>query len=134
MKNAEAVEGVQELGTALELEKDPAVIECFDISNISGTYAVASMVCAVNGMPRKNRYRRFRIKTVEGIDDPAMMAEAIQRRYARLLKENRPLPDLVIVDGGITQLRAATEQLHALNLHDLPITGLAKQFEELHVG
>ena len=130
MKTSDAVAGVQQLSRELGLKKPPRVIECFDISNISGTYAVASMVAAVDGVSTPQRYRRFRIKTVEGIDDPRMMAEAVRRRYSRLQKEQGAMPDLLIVDGGITQLRAARAVLNELKI-DLPSVGLAKQFEEL---
>jgi excinuclease ABC subunit C len=130
MKSADARAGVLELGSELGLKNAPRVIECFDISNISGTYAVASMVAAVDGVPTPQRYRRFRIKTVEGSDDPRMMAEAVKRRYSRLQKEQAAMPDLLIVDGGITQLRAARAVLDGLGV-DLPSVGLAKQFEEL---
>ncbi len=130
MKTADAERGVALLGKELGLSSPPRVIECFDISNISGTYAVASMVAAVDGVPVPQRYRRFRIKTVEGSDDPRMMAEAVKRRYSRLQREGAPLPDLLIVDGGITQLRAARAVLDGLGV-DLPSVGLAKQFEEL---
>ena len=131
MKQDEARRGLKELKKQLKLPSDPRVIECFDISNISGTHSVASMVCAVDGVPFPNRYRRFRIKTVKGADDPRSMAEVVQRRYARLLKENKSLPDLVMVDGGITQLRAAKAELMLLGLGGLPIVGLAKRYEEI---
>jgi excinuclease ABC subunit C len=131
MKQDEALQGLQELQKQLNLSTLPKVIECFDISNISGTHSVASMVCAVDGVPRPNRYRRFRIKTVVGADDPRSMAEVVRRRYARLLQENQPLPDLVMVDGGITQLRAAKDELQTLKLDQLPIVGLAKRYEEI---
>lgn len=130
MKTTDALLGIQELGKELGLKKPSRVIECFDVSNISGTYAVASMVAAVDGVPTPQRYRRFRIKTVEGSDDPRMMAEAVRRRYSRLQKEQGAMPDLLIVDGGITQLRAARAVLAELGI-DLPSVGLAKQFEEL---
>jgi excinuclease ABC subunit C len=130
MKEDTALAGIGELAGALGLEKPPHVIECFDISNISGTHAVAGMVAAVDGIPVPQRYRRFRIKTVEGSDDPRMMAEAVRRRYSRLQKERGTMPDLLIVDGGITQLRAARSVLAGLGI-DLPSAGLAKQFEEL---
>lgn len=126
----EARAGLEELARELELSAPPRVIECFDISNISGTYAVASMVAAVDGVPTPQRYRRFRIKTVEGSDDPRMMAEAVSRRYGRLQKEQGTMPDLLIVDGGITQLRAARAVLDELGV-SLSSVGLAKQFEEL---
>ncbi|NOU36001.1 MAG: excinuclease ABC subunit UvrC [Kiritimatiellaceae bacterium] len=126
----DADRGIQELGEALGLARPPRVIECFDISNISGTYAVASMVAAVDGVPAPQRYRRFRIKTVEGSDDPRMMAEAVRRRYGRLKEEQGAMPDLIVVDGGITQLRAAGAALAELGVK-LPIVGLTKQFEEI---
>ncbi len=131
MKLDEARQGLIELQQQLNLAVEPRVIECFDISNISGTSSVASMVCAVDGVPFPNRYRRFRIQTVEGADDPRSMAEVVRRRYSRLLRENKPLPELVMVDGGITQLRAAKAELVALGLDDLPIVGLAKRYEEI---
>lgn len=131
MKQDEARRGLKELQNKLKLTKEPHVIECFDISNISGTNSVASMVCAVDGVPNPNRYRRFRIKTVKGADDPRSMAEVVQRRYSRLLREEKPLPELVMVDGGITQLRAAKAELMALGLDSLPIVGLAKRYEEI---
>jgi excinuclease ABC subunit C len=130
MRADDAVAGLNELAKELGLKAPPRVIECFDISNISGTYAVASMVAAVDGVPNPQRYRRFRIKTVEGSDDPRMMAEAVRRRYSRLQKEQGDMPHLLIVDGGITQLRAARAVLDELGV-DLPSVGLAKQFEEL---
>ncbi|MCF7849478.1 MAG: excinuclease ABC subunit UvrC [Kiritimatiellales bacterium] len=131
MKLEETRKGLKELQKALTLPVPPRVIECFDISNISGTNSVASMVCAVEGTPYPNRYRRFRIKTVKGADDPRSMAEVVKRRYSRLLKEKKPLPQLVMVDGGITQLRAAKIELVTLGLEDLPIVGLAKRYEEM---
>ncbi len=132
LNREEARAGIEELQRVLGLSVLPRVIETYDISNISGTFAVAAMVCAVDGLPQRNRYRLFRIKTVEGIDDPGMMAEAIRRRYTRVLNEGGALPDLLIVDGGITQLRAAREELDRLGLEDLPCVGLAKKFEEIY--
>lgn len=126
----DADKGIQELGVALGLSGPPHVIECFDISNISGTNAVASMVAAAEGVPVPQRYRRFRIKTVEGSDDPRMMAEAVSRRYSRLKEEGGAFPDLLIVDGGITQLRAAMQALEKTGVK-LPVIGLAKQHEEI---
>ena len=134
MADADAKGGLAELQTALNLPTLPRVIECFDISNISGTNSVASMVCSVNGMPARSRYRRFRIKTVEGSDDPASMAEVVRRRYSRVLAEKLPLPDLVLIDGGVTQLGAARRELATLGLEKLPSAGIAKRFEELHVA
>jgi excinuclease ABC subunit C len=123
--------GVTELQEVLALEKPPATIECFDISNIAGTFAVGSMVCFVDGTPAKQEYRQFRIKTVEGIDDFAMIAEVVNRRYKRLIEEDKPLPDLIVIDGGLGQLHAAWESLMALGLGEQPVVGLAKQQEEI---
>lgn len=131
MKRDHAERGVLELMHALGLATPPRVIECFDISNTFGTHAVASMVCAVNGIPQRNRYRRFKIRTVEGIDDPRMIAEVVSRRYTRLRDESLPMPDLVLVDGGITQLRAARRVLRELGLGAQASAGLAKQLEEI---
>jgi excinuclease ABC subunit C len=187
---------VQALADALQLQKLPRVMECFDISNISTTHVVASMVCFRDGVPDKNCYRRYRIRTVEGQDDFASMAEVVRRRYSRVLLEAREvnpdaaefsqespgeamerlnaghpersegahkldwappasgsseqirevprfarddmqqryvrLPDLIIVDGGKGQLSSACRELQRLGLHDLPIIGLAKEFEEIY--
>ena len=131
-KSDEGREGLLQLQTALRLPTLPRVIETFDISNISGTSATASMVVAVDGLPAKNRYRMFRIKTVVGPDDPGMMAEATHRRYKRLLDENKPLPDLIVFDGGITQLRAGRAELDLLGLQRIPTVGLAKRYEEVY--
>lgn len=132
MKREEGRAGVEDLQKLLELEHTPHVIEGYDISSISGTFAVASMVCSVDGIPQKNRYRRFRIKTVEGSDDPGMMAEVIRRRFSRLVAEGGQTPDLVLVDGGITQWRAARTELGKLGLERVPAAGLAKRFEEIY--
>jgi excinuclease ABC subunit C len=170
------------LRDALQLGVLPRHMECFDISNISSTHIVASMVCFKDGLPDKANYRRYRIKTVEGQNDFASMGEVIRRRYSRVLLEargQRPadaefsqenpaealerlsrqqhsqdfaatpavaeetgdaarpaalvrLPDLIIVDGGKGQLSSACKELQRLGLHDLPIIGLAKEFEEIY--
>lgn len=178
------------LGEELGLGGPPRRMECFDISNISTTHIVASMVCFVDGRPANHLYRRFRIKTVEGQDDFASMAEVVRRRYARVVREageeiekckmqnakcsreadsrvdvsgeysqelpseqvarldaansqfavsnsqfsipTPRLPDLIIVDGGKGQLGAACRELQQLGLHEVPIIGLAKEFEEIH--
>jgi excinuclease ABC subunit C len=170
------------LADALSLGAPPRRMECFDISNISTTHIVASMVCFVNGRPANHLYRRFRIKTVDGQDDFASMAEVVRRRYARVLREVKEnaecgmrnaesaeiagesrvvfdpefsqdelpaavaraaetpqsafriphLPDLIIVDGGKGQLGSACRELQQLGLYDVPIIGLAKEFEEIH--
>ena len=169
------------LADALGLPGPPRIMECFDISNISTTHIVASMVNFKEGVPDKANYRRFRIKTVEGQNDFASMAEVVRRRYTRLLtppekealkaephpsieeatidytgdftqepvveagkrierkklQDSGPspqvsLPDLIIVDGGKGQLAFACKELQRLGLYDLPIVGLAKEFEEIY--
>ncbi len=117
----------------LNLPKPPLIIECFDISNIQGSDAVASMVCFENGKPKKSEYRRFKIKTKHTPDDFAMMREVVKRRYQRLLKEKKRLPDLVVVDGGKGQLGSALQVLEELELGDLPVIGLAKRLEEIFI-
>ena len=159
---------VQALADALQLPQLPGVMECFDISNISTTHVVASMVSFHDGVPDKNNYRRYRIRTVEGQDDFASMAEVVRRRYSRVLLQAREanpdaaefsqenpvealrhpersesgpredkfvavrLPNLIIVDGGKGQLSSACRELQRLGLHQLPIIGLAKEFEEIY--
>jgi len=127
----EARAGVGELKTVLGLSALPGVIEAYDVSNISGTHAVASLVCFVNGQPQRNRYRHFRIRTVQGIDDPAMIAEVIRRRFLHVVQGEEKAPDLVLIDGGITQVRAARRELEALGLSHVPAAGLAKQYEQI---
>lgn len=150
-------EDLAELQEALSLPDKLHIMECFDISNVSSNHIVASMVRFVNGSPENKSYRRYRIKTVQGQDDFASMAEVVKRRYSRILLENKvsdiedtqeqplealrrlaregksPLliPDLVIVDGGKGQLGMAVRELQRLGLHDLPVVGLAKQREEI---
>ncbi len=128
-----------ELGAILDLPAPPARIEGFDISNISGTFAVASMVSFWQGRPDRSKYRRFKMKTVTGQDDFACMAETVGRRYTRLLKESggnpekaSVFPDLILIDGGKGQLNAATAVLAGLGLGRLQVIGLAKEFEEIH--
>ncbi|MBQ7667328.1 MAG: hypothetical protein IJS46_04960 [Kiritimatiellae bacterium] len=105
------------------------MIEGFDISHLGGLLTVASMVASVDGMPAPRRYRRFRIKTVQGIDDPASIAEVVGRRYSRLRDEGGSMPDLVMLDGGVTQLRAARARLGEIGLGHLPTVGLAERYE-----
>jgi excinuclease ABC subunit C len=159
-----------ELGRLLALPAPPVRIEGFDISNISGTLKVASIVAFRNGRPDRANYRRMKIKGVEGQDDFACIAEAVKRRYSRLLRESRgepetvpvedgdraivdelrllierprearalpvpaplSLPDLIVIDGGKGQLKAACAELERLGLTSIPIIGLAKEFEEIH--
>lgn len=122
---------MEALQEALGMQHPPLHIECFDISNISTTHKVASMVIFRNGKPNRYNYRRYRIKTVAGQDDFASMAEVVRRRYARLIKEGKLLPDLIVVDGGKGQLSSAVRELNALGRHGQRIIGLAKQREEI---
>lgn len=117
----------------LQIKTVPRHIECFDNSNIQGTNPVSAMVCFKNGMPSKKDYRHFTPRTVIGPDDFATMNEVITRRYTRLLEEEAPLPDLIIVDGGKGQLSAATTALKTLGLYGkIPIIGIAKRLEEIY--
>ena len=127
--NAEAA--LNELREVLKLPVMPRRIEAFDVSNILGRQATASMVSFYNGLADKDNYRRFRIKTVKQSDDYKMMAEAAHRRYLRLKEENLPLPDLILVDGGRGQLSAAKNELEGLGLV-IPIVSLAKREEEIY--
>ncbi len=120
-----------ELQRQLSLPKPPRVIECFDISNLGREHVVAGMVQWVDGKPNKKEYRRFEIKSVEGQDDFASMREVVARRYARLLREGKPLPDLIILDGGKGQLSAGRDALRELK-SDIPMIALAKQEEEIY--
>jgi len=116
----------------LRLKEEPAHIECFDNSNIQGTHPVAACVVFKNGKPSKKDYRHFNIKTVVGPDDFASMTEVVYRRYKRLLDENQPLPQLIIIDGGKGQLSSALKSLDDLNLRGkIAIVGIAKRLEEL---
>jgi excinuclease ABC subunit C len=122
----------------LQLQKDlhlpalPTHIECFDNSNFQGSYPVAAMVYFKNGLPDKSQYRRFNIKTVSGINDFASMKEVVSRRYKRLLKEEIPLPQLIIIDGGKGQLSSAIEGLNEIGMQGKStVVGLAKNEEEI---
>lgn len=137
-------EALADLQTYLGLPEPPARIECYDVSNIQGTAATGSMVVFVNGVPRKGDYRRFKIRTVQGADDYAMLQEVLRRRFKRAkaaeeLKGSRGtqawtlLPDLVVVDGGKGQLSAAREVMRELGVDQIPTVGLAKEREEVFV-
>ena len=125
------LEAVRSLGNALGLAKPPSRIIGFDISNILGKLAVASLVAFKDGRPDRDNYRRFRIRTVHQSDDFAMMHEVLVRHFGRLIEEGRPLPDLVMVDGGKGQLSAAIDALVEINCPPLPVIGLAKRNEEI---
>jgi len=121
-----------DLQAALDLPDTPHVIECFDISHLSGTSMVGSMVQFRDGVPDKKNYRRFRIRTVEGIDDFASIAEVVKRRYLRLSGESADMPDLIVIDGGRGQLSAALGILNELDV-EIPIIALAKREEEVYL-
>ncbi|MDR3132609.1 MAG: excinuclease ABC subunit UvrC [Prevotellaceae bacterium] len=117
----------------LNLPEQPVHIECFDNSNIQGAFPVSSCVVFRNARPSKKDYRHFNVQTVEGPDDFATMFEAVTRRYRRLVEENQPLPQLVVIDGGKGQLRAAFEALSGLGLErKITLVGLAKRLEEIY--
>lgn len=123
---------VYKLQQDLNLPVAPVHIECFDNSNFQGSYPVSAMVCFKDGVPSKRDYRHFNVKTVEGINDFATMKEVVYRRYKRLLDEDEPLPQLVIIDGGKGQLGAAMESVSLLGLNDkMVVVGLAKNEEEI---
>lgn len=124
---------VLQLQKDLQLKSPPMRIECFDNSNIQGTNPVAAMVCFINGRPAKKEYRHYNIKTVTGPNDFASMNEVVGRRYKRVLDEEKPLPDLIVIDGGKGQLSASVEALKALDLYgQVPIIGIAKRLEEIY--
>jgi len=153
-------EALTELASALDLPRPPERIECYDMSNIQGTSAVGSMVVFIDGRPEPKEYRRFRIRSGDTPDDFRMMAEVLRRRFSRVAKlrsetgalsldavgadevpeevGDRPretgwaVPDLVIVDGGKGQLSAAVGVMSELGITDVPLSGLAKRFEELY--
>lgn len=120
-----------DLQKMLNLKELPAVLECYDISHLSGSNTVASGIRFVDGKPDRSGYRKYKIRNVEGINDPASMHETIQRRIERLQKENRPFPDLIVIDGGIPQLNAAKKAADKLGAN-IPMIGLAKQREEIY--
>ncbi len=124
-------ESLQALQRALQLTTPLRTMECFDISHISGTFVVASMVHFADGRPDKNNYRRFQIKSFVGNDDFRAMEEVVGRRYRRLAEEQKPFPDLVVIDGGRGQIGAALKAFIAADLTPPPLIGLAKQHETI---
>ncbi|MDZ4724518.1 MAG: excinuclease ABC subunit UvrC [Leptospira sp.] len=122
---------LKEIQTKLKLTKLPRVIECYDISHFQGSSPVASGVMFVEGKPYKPGYRHYKIRGYEGINDPGMMHEVIARRLSHLINESEPMPDLIVIDGGPTQLTRAAEAATALDVGDLPMVGLAKKREEI---
>lgn len=124
----------QALQDTLGLAEPPNRIECFDISHIHGADMVGSLVVWENGAMKRSEYRKFAIRTVGGVDDFAAMREVVGRRYARLQAEGKPLPDLVLVDGGVGQLHAAVEALESLGITTLPVAAIAKREETIFVA
>ncbi len=128
----EKIKILEQLQKDLQLSALPLHIECFDNSNLQGSYPVSAMVCFKNGEPSKAEYRRYKIKTVIGINDFASMKEVVYRRYKRLTDENQPLPQLIVIDGGKGQLSAAMQSVSGLNLPGTTsVIGLAKNEEEI---
>jgi excinuclease ABC subunit C len=123
----------EELQEAIGLPDLPKRIECFDISHIQGAETVASMVVWEDGKMKKSDYRKFIIRTVEGVDDFASMREVVTRRYKRLQEEKKPMPSLVLIDGGLGQLHAAAEALDTLEIINQPLAAIAKREEILYV-
>lgn len=134
LKSHENIPGLEELQKVLGLRKLPKRIEGFDIAQLAGKYPAASLISFYNGNPDKKNYRRFHVKKLEGrIDDYEAIREVVARRYTKIINEKLKLPDLVLIDGGKGQVSAAKEILDALGLDDLPVAGLAKEFEEIHL-
>jgi excinuclease ABC subunit C len=129
--NARAIQ--EAFQDALSLPELPKRIECFDISHIQGAETVASMVVWEDGKMKKSDYRKFIIKTVAGVDDFASMREVITRRYKRICEEKKPMPSLVLIDGGIGQLHAAAQALEALEIINQPVASIAKREEIIYV-
>jgi excinuclease ABC subunit C len=129
-----AAKAIQEaLQDALTLPDLPKRIECFDISHIQGSETVASMVVWEDGAMKKSDYRKFIIRTVEGVDDFASMREVVERRYKRLRDDNAPFPSLVLIDGGIGQLHAAAQALQSIEITNQPLASIAKKEEIIYV-
>ena len=124
---------INQLQDDLHLKAPPRRIEAFDVSHLGGTNTVASMVCFIDGKPRRTQYRKFKVKTVKGIDDFASMREIVYRRYKRVKKEGVGFPDLILIDGGKGQLSMSVSALRELGLDYLPIIGLAKRLEEVFI-
>jgi excinuclease ABC subunit C len=124
---------LSQLQEDLNMDVPPKRIEAFDISHLGGTNTVASMVYFLDAKPRKTEYRKFNVKTVSGIDDYAAMREVVYRRYKRLKEEEKPYPDLILIDGGKGQLSMAVSALRELGLDYIQVIGLAKRLEEVFV-
>jgi len=124
---------VYELGRELGLQRIPRTLVCFDISTAQGTDTVGSCIWFENGRPRRGEYRKFRVKTVQGTDDFAAIEEVVRRYFERRIADEKPLPDLIVIDGGKGQLSAAQSALSALGLGERPLISIAKREEELFI-
>jgi len=131
-ESAQAMAEMLALGRALHLERKPERIEAYDISNISGQYAVAGRVVFLTGQPAPESYRKYRIKTVTGVNDVAMMKEVIQRRLAHIQSGEEPPPGLIILDGGKGQLNAAQKAVEEAGVQDIPLAAIAKREEIIY--
>jgi excinuclease ABC subunit C len=129
--NTKAIQ--EALQDALGLPELPRRIECFDISHIQGAETVASMVVWEDGRMKKSDYRKFIIRSVDGVDDFASMREVVTRRYKRLQEEKKPMPSLILIDGGLGQLHAAAEALSSLEIINQPLASIAKREEIIYV-
>jgi excinuclease ABC subunit C len=125
---------VKALGDVLQLDSLPAIIECFDVSHVSGTFVVASMVRFVDGRPDRRSYRRFKVRGGMGNDDFGSMEEVVGRRYGRLRDEGKAMPDLVVIDGGVGQVGVALNAFAQLKISPPPLVGLAKREETIVFG
>ena len=129
----EEIPSLKELKDLLDLEKIPYRIEAFDISHIGGVQTVGSLIVFDRGEPLKKEYRKYKIKTVEGIDDVASIYEVVKRRYSRVLEENKRFPDLILIDGGKGQLNSAVRALRELKIEDIPVISIAKKEELIFI-
>lgn len=133
LKSRENPEALEELMEVLNLESLPQRIEGFDISHLEGKHTVASLISFWEGSPDKKNYRRYNIRSLGGkVDDYGAIREVVSRRYTRLIKEESPLPNLILIDGGKGQVNAAKEVLWELGLDEIPLVALAEEFEEVH--
>ena len=123
--------GLERLREVLQLDRPPAVIECFDISHVSGTFVVASMVRFVSGKSDRRSYRRYKIKSFEGNDDFRSMEEVVGRRYGRLFEKGQEFPDLIVIDGGVGQVSSAMKAFNILEISAPALIGLAKREETI---
>jgi len=133
-RNLKAHKLILKLQKALRLAKTPYRIEAFDISEIAGEAVVGAMVSFLDGYPDKNNYRKFKIKTVKGIDDYAMICEILRRRFSKAEKKGFALPDLVLIDGGKGHLTCALKELNNLKINNIPVIALAKRLESIYTS